>query len=286
MMSDFYIYLSDFTNHADDFAHNGLVEEFASCLDTIISDETLANKIVPIFIVRGGPGEYSLEPIYFSYFAGIPFVFSTAYRLYGKDKDSIAESPDGGTFISDVFNYNNDNVYNLGSAYDMEHIDEALSPARNGNVSPDAQIDKSMLGTVIVDSNLSAIRTITLPNGGIIDVYALDGSSMDALQLDKNYSAEGRTISYSDNPDGIIYLIGVGGNPAVRNIGLVSGSDGFVYTAWTNNSPEYFTIAEEMLKYFPVDSIENDLTDMTSAIGSHILMHLRKNQLESDRECW
>ena len=284
MMSDFYIYFSDFVNHEEAISRNSMVENFASSLDNIISDDSLANKIVPIFIVRGGPGEYSLEPIYFSYFCGVPLVFSTTYRLYGKDSSSIVEDPNGGTFISDVFNYNNDTIYKLGSSYDMEHIDEALAPALNGNVVPYNQIDKEMFGTLIVDSNMSPIRTLNLPNGGIISVYALDGSSMDAIQMDKNYTEEGRTVSYSDNPDGIIYLVGVGGNPAIRSIGLISGSDGFVYTAWTNNSPEYFKPSEDIIKYFPIDAIENDLTDMTSALGSHILMHLRKNKLEEEEQ--
>ena len=47
---------------------------------------------------------------------------------------------------------------------------------------------------------------------------------------------------------------------------------------------DFFKKAAKIVEDFPVEAIENDLTDMTNALGEHIIMHLRKKKLFEQEE--
>ena len=184
-----------------------------------------------------------------------------------------------------MLSYNNAHVYHLGVIDSLDYIDEALQQATAGNLLESNQFDAAMLNTLLIQNEIEPVRELELPNGGYVEVYALTGAEMDSLQRDKNYNnAANQTIVDYDNSNQEIYLVGIGGNASIREVAVKCGSDGFMYTVWTNNSPKFFKNAAKIVEDFPVELIENDLTDMTNALGEHIIMHLRKNKLFEQEE--
>gem|GEM_PF-5221443 len=288
MMSDFYIMMSDFYVHEDENTTSTMVENFAEQLDELYDSGEANNKIVPFFITCGGGEdnpEYSLEPLYFTVINGVPLIFSTAFRLYGKSLDTIDSDAGGGSLITEMLSYNNAHVYHLGVIDSLDYIDEALQQATAGNLLESNQFDAAMLNTLLIQNEIEPVRELELPEGGYVEVYALTGAEMDSLQRDKNYNnAANQTIVDYDNSNQDIYLVGIGGNASIREVAVKCGSDGFMYTVWTNNSPKFFKKAAKIVEDFPVELIENDLTDMTNALGEHIIMHLRKNKLFEQEE--
>lgn len=288
MMSDFYIMMSDFYVHEDENTTSTMVENFAEQLDELYDSGEANNKIVPFFITCGGGEdnpEYSLEPLYFTVINGVPLIFSTAFRLYGKSLDTIDSDAGGGSLITEMLSYNNAHVYHLGVIDSLDYIDEALQQATAGNLLESNQFDAAMLNTLLIQNEIEPVRELELPEGGYVEVYALTGAEMDSLQRDKNYNnAANQTIVDYDNSNQEIYLVGIGGNASIREVAVKCGSDGFMYTVWTNNSPKFFKKAAKIVEDFPVELIENDLTDMTNALGEHIIMHLRKNKLFEQEE--
>lgn len=281
MMSDFYV-------HEDENTTSTMVENFAEQLDELYDSGDANNKIVPFFITCGGGEdnpEYSLEPLYFTVINGVPLIFSTAFRLYGKSLDTIDSDAGGGSLITEMLSYNNAHVYHLGVIDSLDYIDEALQQATAGNLLESNQFDAAMLNTLLIQNEIEPVRELELPEGGYVEVYALTGAEMDSLQRDKNYNnAANQTIVDYDNSNQEIYLVGIGGNASIREVAVKCGSDGFMYTVWTNNSPKFFKKAAKIVEDFPVELIENDLTDMTNALGEHIIMHLRKNKLFEQEE--
>lgn len=288
MMSDFYIMMSDFYVHEDENTTSTMVENFAEQLDELYDSGEANNKIVPFFITCGGGEdnpEYSLEPLYFTVINGVPLIFSTAFRLFGKSLETIDSDAGGGSLITEMLSYNNAHVYHLGVIDSLDYIDEALQQATAGNLLESNQFDAAMLNTLLIQNEIEPVRELELPNGGYVEVYALTGAEMDSLQRDKNYNnAANQTIVDYDNSNQEIYLVGIGGNASIREVAVKCGSDGFMYTVWTNNSPKFFKNAAKIVEDFPVELIENDLTDMTNALGEHIIMHLRKNKLFEQEE--
>lgn len=288
MMADFYMMMSDFYVHEDENTTSTMVENFAEQLDELIESGEANNKIVPFFITCGGGEdnpEYSLEPLYFTVINGVPLIFSTAFRLYGKSLETIDSDAGGGSLITEMLSYNNAHVYHLGVIDSLDYIDEALQQASSGNLLESNQFDAAMLNTLLIQNEIEPVRELELPEGGYVEVYALTGAEMDSLQRDKNYNnGPNQTIVDYDNADNEIYLVGIGGNGSIREVAVKCGSDGFMYSIWTNNSPKYVKKATEIAEYFPVEAIENDLTDMTNALGEHIIMHLRKNKLFAQEE--
>lgn len=288
MMSDFYIMMSDFYVHEDENTTSTMVENFAEQLDELYDSGEANNKIVPFFITCGGGEdnpEYSLEPLYFTVINGVPLIFSTAFRLFGKSLETIDSDAGGGSLITEMLSYNNAHVYHLGVIDSLDYLDEALQQATAGNLLESNQFDAAMLNTLLIQNEIEPVRELELPNGGYVEVYALTGAEMDSLQRDKNYNnAANQTIVDYDNSNQEIYLVGIGGNASIREVAVKCGSDGFMYTVWTNNSPKFFKNAAKIVEDFPVELIENDLTDMTNALGEHIIMHLRKNKLFAQEE--
>ena len=288
MMSDFYIMMSDFYVHEDENTTSTMVENFAEQLDELYDSGEANNKIVPFFITCGGDEdnpEYSLEPLYFTVINGVPLIFSTAFRLYGKSLETIDSDAGGGSLITEMLSYNNAHVYHLGVIDSLDYIDEALQQATAGNLLESNQFDAAMLNTLLIQNEIEPVRELELPEGGYVEVYALTGAEMDSLQRDKNYNnAANQTIVDYDNSNQDIYLVGIGGNASIREVAVKCGTDGFMYTVWTNNSPKFFKKAAKIVEDFPVELIENDLTDMTNALGEHIIMHLRKNKLFEQEE--
>lgn len=288
LMSRYYYMMSDFYLHADENTTSTMVENFAEQLDKLYDSGEANNTIVPIFIVRGGDESNptcSLEPLYFIAIDGVPLIFSTCYRLSGETLKTIDSNADGGSFITEMLTYNNTHVYQLGAIDSVTSVDDALQQAMAGNLLESEQIDAAMLNTLLIQNEIEPIRKLELPNAGYVEVYALTGAEMDALQKDKNYNNPyGQTIVDYDNSEGVYYLVGLGGNPAIREVGVKCGSDGFMYTIWTNNSPKYINRAAVIADDFSIEAIENDLTDMTNAIGEHIIMHLRKKKLLETQE--
>ena len=287
-MSDFYIMMSDFYVHEDENTTSTMVENFAEQLDELYDSGEANNKIVPFFITCGGGEdnpEYSLEPLYFTVINGVPLIFSTAFRLFGKSLETIDIDAGGGSLITEMLSYNNAHVYHLGVIDSLDYIDEALQQATAGNLLESNQFDAAMLNTLLIQNEIEPVRELELPEGGYVEVYALTGAEMDSLQRDKNYNnAANQTIVDYDNSNQEIYLVGIGGNASIREVAVKCGSDGFMYTVWTNNSPKFFKKAAKIVEDFPVELIENDLTDMTNALGEHIIMHLRKNKLFEQEE--
>ena len=281
MMSDFYV-------HEDENTTSTMVENFAEQLDELYDSGEANNKIVPFFITCGGGEdnpEYSLEPLYFTVINGVPLIFSTAFRLYGKSLDTIDSDAGGGSLITEMLSYNNAHVYHLGDIDSLDYIDEALQQATAGNLLESNQFDAAMLNTLLIQNEIEPVRELELPEGGYVEVYALTGAEMDSLQRDKNYNnAANQTIVDYDNSNQDIYLVGIGGNASIREVAVKCGTDGFMYTVWTNNSPKFFKKAAKIVEDFPVEAIENDLTDMTNALGEHIIMHLRKKKLFEQEE--
>lgn len=281
MMSDFYV-------HEDENTTSTMVENFAEQLDELYDSGEANNKIVPFFITCGGGEdnpEYSLEPLYFTVINGVPLIFSTAFRLFGKSLETIDIDAGGGSLITEMLSYNNAHVYHLGVIDSLDYIDEALQQATAGNLLESNQFDAAMLNTLLIQNEIEPVRELELPEGGYVEVYALTGAEMDSLQRDKNYNnAANQTIVDYDNSNQEIYLVGIGGNASIREVAVKCGSDGFMYTVWTNNSPKFFKKAAKIVEDFPVELIENDLTDMTNALGEHIIMHLRKNKLFEQEE--
>lgn len=281
MMSDFYV-------HEDENTTSTMVENFAEQLDELYDSGEANNKIVPLFITCGGGEdnpEYSLEPLYFTVINGVPLIFSTAFRLYGKSLDTIDSDAGGGSLITEMLSYNNAHVYHLGVIDSLDYIDEALQQATAGNLLESNQFDAAMLNTLLIQNEIEPVRELELPEGGYVEVYALTGAEMDSLQRDKNYNnAANQTIVDYDNSNQDIYLVGIGGNASIREVAVKCGTDGFMYTVWTNNSPKFFKKAAKIVEDFPVEAIENDLTDMTNALGEHIIMHLRKKKLFEQEE--
>lgn len=280
--------MSDFYVHEDENTTSTMVENFAEQLDELYDSGEANNKIVPFFITCGGGEdnpEYSLEPLYFTVINGVPLIFSTAFRLYGKSLDTIDSDAGGGSLITEMLSYNNAHVYHLGVIDSLDYIDEALQQATAGNLLESNQFDAAMLNTLLIQNEIEPVRELELPEGGYVEVYALTGAEMDSLQRDKNYNnAANQTIVDYDNSNQDIYLVGIGGNASIREVAVKCGSDGFMYTVWTNNSPKFFKKAAKIVEDFPVELIENDLTDMTNALGEHIIMHLRKNKLFEQEE--
>lgn len=288
MMSRFYIMMSDFYVHEDENTASTMVDNFAEQLDELYDSGEANNKIVPIFIVQGGNDgmpEYSLEPLYFSVINGVPLIFSTCFRLYGDSLEHIDSDAGGGSLITEMLAYNNTHLYHLGVIDSFNQIDFALKEASAGNLIENNQLDAAMLNTLLIQNEIEPVRELELPNGGYIEVYALSGAEMDSLQRDKNYNnGAAQTIVDYDNPNNDIYLVGIGGNASIREVAVKCGSDGFMYTVWTNNSPKFVKKATQIIEDFPVELIENDLTDMTNALGEHIIMHLRKKKLFEQQE--
>lgn len=288
MMSRFYIMMSDFYVHEDENTASTMVDNFAEQLDELYDSGEANNKIVPIFIVQGGNDgmpEYSLEPLYFSVINGVPLIFSTCFRLYGDSLEHIDSDAGGGSLITEMLAYNNTHLYHLGVIDSFDQIDFALKEASAGNLIENNQLDAAMLNTLLIQNEIEPVRELELPNGGYIEVYALSGAEMDSLQRDKNYNnGAAQTIVDYDNPNNDIYLVGIGGNASIREVAVKCGSDGFMYTVWTNNSPKFVKKATQIIEDFPVELIENDLTDMTNALGEHIIMHLRKKKLFEQQE--
>ena len=288
MMSDFYIMMSDFYVHEDENTSSTMVDNFAEQLDELYESGEANNKIVPIFIVRGGNEGtlgYSLEPLYFSVINGVPLIFSTCFRLYGNSLETIDSDAGGGSLITDMLAYNNTHMYHLGVIDSLEQVDFALKEASAGNLIENNQLDAEMLNTLLVQNEVEPVRELELPNGGYLEVYALSGAEMDSLQRDKNYNnAANQTIVDYDNSNNEIYLIGIGGNASIREVAVKCGTDGFMYGVWTNNSPKFVKKATQIVEDFPVELIENDLTDMTNALGEHIIMHMRKKKLFEQQE--
>ena len=288
MMSRFYIMMSDFYVHEDENTASSMVDNFAEQLDELYDSGEANNKIVPIFIVQGGSDgrpEYSLEPLYFSVINGVPLIFSTCFRLYGDSLEHIDSDAGGGSLITEMLAYNNTHLYHLGVIDSFDQIDFALKEASAGNLIENNQLDAAMLNTLLIQNEIEPVRELELPNGGYIEVYALSGAEMDSLQRDKNYNnGAAQTIVDYDNPNNDIYLVGIGGNASIREVAVKCGTDGFMYTVWTNNSPKFFKKAAQIVEDFPVELIENDLTDMTNALGEHIIMNLRKNKLFEQQE--
>ena len=280
--------MSDFYVHEDEKTTSTMVETFAEQLDELYDSGEANNKIVPFFITCGGGEdnpEYSLEPLYFTVINGVPLIFSTAFRLFGKSLDTIDSDAGGGSLITEMLSYNNAHVYHLGVIDSLDYLDEALQQATAGNLLESNQFDAAMLNTLLIQNEIEPVRELELPNGGYVEVYALTGAEMDSLQRDKNYNnAANQTIVDYDNSNQEIYLVGIGGNASIREVAVKCGSDGFMYTVWTNNSPKFFKNAAKIVEDFPVELIENDLTDMTNALGEHIIMHLRKNKLFEQEE--
>lgn len=280
--------MSDFYVHEDENTTSTMVENFAEQLDELYDSGEANNKIVPFFITCGGGEdnpEYSLEPLYFTVINGVPLIFSTAFRLYGKSLDTIDSDAGGGSLITEMLSYNNAHVYHLGVIDSLDYIDEALQQATAGNLLESNQFDAAMLNTLLIQNEIEPVRELELPEGGYVEVYALTGAEMDSLQRDKNYNnAANQTIVDYDNSNQDIYLVGIGGNASIREVAVKCGTDGFMYTVWTNNSPKFFKKAAKIVEDFPVELIENDLTDMTNALGEHIIMHLRKNKLFEQEE--
>ncbi len=280
--------MSDFYVHEDENTASTMVDNFAEQLDELYDSGEANNKIVPIFIVQGGNDgmpEYSLEPLYFSVINGVPLIFSTCFRLYGDSLEHIDSDAGGGSLITEMLAYNNTHLYHLGVIDSFDQIDFALKEASAGNLIENNQLDAAMLNTLLIQNEIEPVREIELPNGGYIEVYALSGAEMDSLQRDKNYNnGATQTIVDYDNPNNDIYLVGIGGNASIREVAVKCGSDGFMYTVWTNNSPKFFKKAAQIVEDFPVELIENDLTDMTNALGEHIIMHMRKNKLFEQQE--
>lgn len=288
MMSDFYIMMSDFYVHEDENTSSTMVENFAEQLDVLYDSGEADNKIVPFFIVQGGGEgnpEYSLEPLYFTVINKVPLIFSTAFRLYGTSLENIDSDGGGGSLITEMLSYNNAHVYHLGVIDSLDYVDEALQQATAGNLLESNQLDAGMLNTLLIQNEIEPLRELELPNGGYVEVYALTGAEMDSLQRDKNYNnGANQTIVDYDNSNQDIYLVGIGGNASIREIAVKCGSDGFMYSVWTNNSPKFVKKAIQIIEDFPVEAIENDLTDMTNALGEHIIMHLRKKKLFEQEE--
>ena len=288
LMSRYYYMMSDFYLHADENTTSTMVENFAEQLDKLYDSGEANNTVVPIFIVRGGDESnptYSLEPLYFIAIDGVPLIFSTCYRLSGDSLKSIDSNADGGSFITEMLAYNNTHVYQLGAIDSVTSVDDALQQAMAGNLLESDQIDAEMLNTLLIQNEIEPIRKLELPNAGYVEVYALTGAEMDALQKDKNYNNPyGQTIVDYDNSDGVYYLVGIGGNAAIREVAVRCGSDGFMYTIWTNNSPKFINRAAVIAEDFPIEAIENDLTDMSKALGEHIIMHMRKKKLLDSQE--
>lgn len=280
--------MSDFYVHEDENTTSTMVENFAEQLDELYDSGEANNKIVPFFITCGGGEdnpEYSLEPLYFTVINGVPLIFSTAFRLFGKSLETIDSDAGGGSLITEMLSYNNAHVYHLGVIDSLDYLDEALQQATAGNLLESNQFDAAMLNTLLIQNEIEPVRELELPNGGYVEVYALTGAEMDSLQRDKNYNnAANQTIVDYDNSNQEIYLVGIGGNASIREVAVKCGSDGFMYTVWTNNSPKFFKNAAKIVEDFPVELIENDLTDMTNALGEHIIMHLRKNKLFEQEE--
>lgn len=281
MMSDFYV-------HEDENTTSTMVENFAEQLDELYDSGEANNKIVPFFITCGGGEdnpEYSLEPLYFTVINGVPLIFSTAFRLYGNSLETIDSDAGGGSLITEMLSYNNAHVYHLGVIDSLDYLDEALQQATAGNLLESNQFDAAMLNTLLIQNEIEPVRELELPEGGYVEVYALTGAEMDSLQRDKNYNnAANQTIVDYDNSNQDIYLVGIGGNASIREVAVKCGTDGFMYTVWTNNSPKFFKKAAKIVEDFPVEAIENDLTDMTNALGEHIIMHLRKKKLFEQEE--
>lgn len=281
MMSDFYV-------HEDENTSSTMVDNFAEQLDELYESGEANNKIVPIFIVRGGNDGtlgYSLEPLYFSVISGVPLIFSTCFRLYGNSLETIDSDAGGGSLITDMLAYNNTHMYHLGVIDSLEQVDFALKEASAGNLIENTQLDAEMLNTLLVQNEVEPVRELELPNGGYLEVYALSGAEMDSLQRDKNYNnAANQTIVDYDNSNNEIYLIGIGGNASIREVAVKCGTDGFMYGVWTNNSPKFVKKATRIVEDFPLELIENDLTDMTTALGEHIIMHMRKKKLFEQQE--
>ena len=280
--------MSDFYVHEDENTTSTMVENFAEQLDELYDSGEANNKIVPFFITCGGGEdnpEYSLEPLYFTVINSVPLIFSTAFRLFGKSLETIDIDAGGGSLITEMLSYNNAHVYHLGVIDSLDYIDEALQQATAGNLLESNQFDAAMLNTLLIQNEIEPVRELELPEGGYVEVYALTGAEMDSLQRDKNYNnAANQTIVDYDNSNQEIYLVGIGGNASIREVAVKCGSDGFMYTVWTNNSPKFFKKAAKIVEDFPVELIENDLTDMTNALGEHIIMHLRKNKLFEQEE--
>ena len=287
-MSRYYYLMSDFYVHEDENTASTMVENFAEHLDELVDSGEANNKIVPIFIVRGGDEgnpTYSLEPLYFIVIDGVPLIFSTCFRLSGESLESIDTNGGGGSFITEMLTYNNTHVYQFGVIDSADAIDPTLQQAVAGNLLENDQIDPEMLSTLLIQNEIEPVRKLELPNAGYVEVYALTGAEMDALQRDKNYNnPSNQTIIDYDNSDGVYYLVGIGGNASIREVSVKCGSDGFMYTIWTNNSPKYINRATVIAEDFPVEAIENDLTDMSNALGEHIIMHMRKSKLLQNQE--
>ena len=280
--------MSDFYVHEDENTTSTMVENFAEQLDELYDSGEANNKIVPFFITCGGGEdnpEYSLEPLYFTVINGVPLIFSTAFRLYGNSLETIDSDAGGGSLITEMLSYNNAHVYHLGVIDSLDYLDEALQQATAGNLLESNQFDAAMLNTLLIQNEIEPVRELELPEGGYVEVYALTGAEMDSLQRDKNYNnAANQTIVDYDNSNQDIYLVGIGGNASIREVAVKCGTDGFMYTVWTNNSPKFFKKAAKIVEDFPVEAIENDLTDMTNALGEHIIMHLRTKKLFEQEE--
>lgn len=282
-MTSFYLMVSDFYVHEDENTSSTMVENVADQLDKLLSSGEANNRVVPIFIARGGTDErpeYSLEPLYFTVVNKVPIIFSTCFRLHGESLETIDCDGGGGTFIMEMLSYNNANVYPMGVANSSSDVEDALRQAAAGNLLKSDQIDPSMVTELVIQNGLEPLRVVKTPNGGEIDVYALAGAEMDSLMRDKNYgNAAGRTFVDYDNSESAYNLIGIGGSPSIREVAIRCCADGFMYTVWTINMTRYVKRAAEIAEYFPVECIENDLTDMTNALGEHIIMHMRKRNL-------
>lgn len=113
------------------------------------------------------------------------------------------------------------------------------------------QLDAGMLNTLLIQNEIEPVRELELPNGGYVEVYALTGAEMDSLQRDKNYNnGANQTIVDYDNSNQDIYLVGIGGNSSIREVEVKCGSDGFMYTVWTNNSPKFYKHAAKSSRIF------------------------------------
>jgi len=144
LMSRYYYLMSDFYVHDDENTASTMVENFAEHLDELVDSGEANNKIVPIFIVRGGDEEnptYSLEPLYFIVIDGVPLIFSTCFRLSGESLESIDTNGGGGSFITEMLTYNNTHVYQFGAIDSADAIDPTLQQAVAGTALDVAILD-------------------------------------------------------------------------------------------------------------------------------------------------
>lgn len=220
-------------------------------------------KPINIFFNTGVVGDLMTERVVLYVYAGIPFILSSAERIYGSDEYDPLTDANGGVFISRMASKNCMKAYSLGFVSKNVSTERyAYKYVKENSLFLDENIDSHIVGNAITDGVMKSCGSLFKPGGYLYDVYSADAPTSKMIRKYKDFSHN--PVDELNTPENTKEIVLFGGYPEIVKLGVLSSRHGYIYDVWIPNDVNYYAIAKEIFDnhYLPIDIFEFDSNDL------------------------